>query len=126
MSMRLVMGASHFPATLGAVSTGLDAFIHSADPLATRRACLADFGADLAKTMLKMRATELKVGRCLADLGTVHHQTKVFRLDVLSAAIEAMVHGGLQTDLMATTTSVYAGLHGVFSVGWFVHRVLLK
>jgi len=95
------MGASHFPATLGAVSTGLDAFIHSADPLATRRACLA-------------------------DLGTVHHQTKVFRLDVLAAGIEAMVHGGLQANLMATATSFYTGLHGVFSVGWFVHRMLLK
>jgi len=124
--MRLVMGASHFPATPGAVSTGLDAFIHSADPLAIRRACLADFGADLAKTMLKMRAAELKVGRCLADLGTVHHQTEVFRLDVLSAGIEAMVHGSLQTDLMATATSFYAGLHGMFSVGRFVHRILLK
>jgi len=77
----------HFPATLGAVSTCLDAFIHAADLLAICRACLANPSADLAKTMLKMRAAELKIGRCLADLGAVHHQAEVFRLDVLSAGL---------------------------------------
>ena len=45
------------PATLGAVSTCLDAFLHAADLFAIRRASFTDFGADFAKTMLKMRAT---------------------------------------------------------------------
>jgi hypothetical protein len=27
---------------------------------------------------------------------------------------------------MATATSLYTGLRGVFSVSWFIHRILLK
>jgi hypothetical protein len=50
----------------------------------------------------------------------------VFRLDVLSAGLEAVVHGGLQADLMTMTTSLYAGLHGVFSMSWLFHEILLR
>jgi hypothetical protein len=114
------------PATFGAVSTGLDALIHTTDLLAICRACLADFGADLAKTMLKMRAAKLKISRRLADLSAVHDETEVFCNNVLAAGLEAVVHGGLQTDLMAVATSLYTGLHGVFSVGWLIHAVLLR
>ena len=55
--LRLVLSAGHLPATLGAVSTCLDAFLHAADHFEIRRASFTDFGADFAKTMLKMRAT---------------------------------------------------------------------
>jgi len=41
----------------------------------------------------------------------------VFRLDVPSAGLEAVVHGGLQADLMAIAASFNAGLHGGISVG---------
>ena len=111
------------PATLGADSTGLDAFIHTADFLAILRAGLADFGADLANAMLKMRATELKIGRCLADLGAVHDETEMFCFNVLSTGLEAVVHGGLQANLMASATSFYTGLRGVFRVGWLMHGI---
>ncbi len=75
---------------------------------------------------MKMRTTELKIGRCLADLGAVNHDTEVFCFNVLSAGLEAVVHGGLQADLMTMATSLYTGLHGLISVGWVFHGVLLR
>ena len=60
--LRLVLSAGHFPATLGTFFTGFYAFIHIADLLAIRRTGLTDFGADSAKLMRKLRATELKIG----------------------------------------------------------------
>ena len=60
--LRLVLSAGHFPATLGTFFTSFDAFIHIIDLLAIRRTGLADFGADCAKLMRKLRATELKIG----------------------------------------------------------------
>jgi hypothetical protein len=112
-----MLSTRHFPATLCAISTCFDAFIHTIEFLAAQRACLTDFGADLANTTMKMRTTELKIGRCLADLGAVHHETEVFCFNVLSAGLEAVVHGGLQADLMAMATSLYTGLHGLISLG---------
>jgi hypothetical protein len=115
-----VLNARHLPATLGTFLTCFDAFVHFADLLAIRRACLADFGAYPAKTMLKLRATELEISRRLADLGTVHQETEMFWFNVLSAGLEAVVHCGLQADLMALGTRLDTGLHGVFrgGVGW--------
>ena len=75
---------------------------------------------------MKMRATELKIGRCLADLRTIHHETEMFCFNVLSAGLEAVVHGGLQADLMAMATSLNTGLHVLFSVGWVIHGILLR
>ena len=66
---------------------------------------------------MEVRATELEIGRCLADLGAVHHQTEVFCFNVFSASLKTMIHGGLQADLMAMATSFYTGLHGLFCVG---------
>jgi len=78
--------------------------------------------------MLKLRATELKISRRLADLGAVHHETEVFWFNVLSAGLEAVVHGGLQADLMAIGTRLDTGLHGMFrgGVGWLIHGILLR
>jgi hypothetical protein len=121
-----VLSAGHFPATLGAVSTCLDAFIHTADLLAICRAGFADFGADLANTTMKMRATELKIGRCLADFGAVDHETEVICFNMLSAGLKAVVHGGLQADLMAIATSLNTCLHSWFCVGWVIHGILLR
>jgi len=75
---------------------------------------------------MKMRTTELKIGRCLTDLGAVNHETEVFCFNVLSAGLQAVVHGGLQADLMAMATSLYTGLHGLISVGWVIHCALLR
>lgn len=122
----LVLGTSHFSAALGAFSTCLDAFIHAAEFLAAHSACLADFGADCAKVVRKMRATELEISRCLANFGAAHHQPEVFCFNMLTAGFEAVVHGGLQADLMTMAASLYAGLHGVFSVCWLIHGILLR
>lgn len=87
-----MIDAGHFPATLGAVLTCIDAFIHTADLFAICRASLADFDANRTNAMLKRGVTELKIGRCLANLGAVHQEAYVFRLDVLSVGILAKVH----------------------------------
>lgn len=75
---------------------------------------------------MKIRATELEIDRCLANLGAVHYQTEVFCFKVFSAGFKTVVHSGLQANLMAMATSLYTGLHGLFSVGmgWqLIHRI---
>jgi hypothetical protein len=123
---RFVLHIRHLPTALGAFSTGFDAFIHSAELLAILRAGLADFGADLAQAMLKLGATELKIGRRLADLGAIHQEPEVWCFNVLSAGLKAMVHGGLQADLMATAACLDTGLQAMFSVCWLIHGLLLS
>ena len=112
-----MLGISHLSATLGAFATGLNAFFHAVEFLAALRACFTDFGANLANSTMKRGVAELKIGRCLAYLGAADHETEVFCFNMLSAGLEAMIHGGLQADLMAMTTSLYTGLHGVFRGG---------
>jgi hypothetical protein len=102
------------PTTLGAGSAGRDTVVHIADLLAIVRASLADFSANLAQAMLEMRAAQLEIGRGLADLGAVHQQSEMGCFDMLSAGLKAVVHGGLQTGLMAVATRINTGLHGVF------------
>jgi hypothetical protein len=114
---RLVLTTRHFPATFCASSTSLDAFIHTANFLAIHRACAANFSADFTNTTVKRRATELEISRCLADLGTVHHEAKVFYFNMLSTRLKTVVHGGLQADLVAMITCFYAILHRLFLVG---------
>ena len=111
------------PATLGAIATGLNAFIHAVEFLAAQRTCLTDFGANLANTLMKRRATEQKIGRCLADLGAADHETEMLCFNMLSAGLEAVVHGALQADLMAMAARLDTGLHGVFggAVGLMFH-----
>lgn len=121
-----MLGGRHLPAALGAVSTCLDALIHAADLFAISCACFADFGTDLANTTMKLRASELKIGRCLADFGAVDHETEVICFNVFSAGFKAVVHSCLQAYLMAMATSLYTGLHGLFSVGWVIHGILLR
>jgi hypothetical protein len=50
----------------------------------------------------------------------------VFCFNVFSAGLKTMIHGGLQTDLMAMAASLYTGLHGLFcvGVGWLIHGIL--
>jgi hypothetical protein len=116
-----VLHPRHFAATLGAFPARLDTFVHIADLFAILGACVADFGAEPAKTMLKRGAPELKIGRGLADLGAAHQQTEVFRLDVFSARLEAVVHRGLQADLMAMAARIDTGLHRMFRMGCLIH-----
>lgn len=122
----LVLSARHFPATLGTFLTCFDAFVHIADLLAIRCACLTDFGTNLANTTMKRRVNELKIGRCLADLGAADHETEVFCFNMLSASLKTVVHGGLQADLMTMATSLNTGLHGLISMGWVIHGILLR
>ncbi|MDD5410801.1 MAG: hypothetical protein PHF31_05205 [Methylobacter sp.] len=66
---------------------------------------------------MKRRVNELKIGRCLADFGAADHEAEVLCFNMLSAGLEAVIHGGFQADLMTMTTNLYTGLHSGFSVG---------
>jgi hypothetical protein len=114
----------------------LDAFVHTADVFAILGASVADFGADSAKTLMESGTAQHEVGRCLADFGTAHHHTEMFRFNVFSAGHEAVIHSRLQTNLMAIIASIYARLHRrmhamhglfrahrVFRISWLSHEI---
>lgn len=44
--------------------------------------------------------------------------------NVLPAHVEAMVHRGLQANLMAVATRPYTSMHIVFGMGWVIHGAL--
>jgi hypothetical protein len=122
---RLIQNVGHFSAAIGTSLASLDAFVHTADLFAIRRACLTDFGADFAKRIRKLRTAELKVSRHTAYLGAIHHQTEVLCLDMLATGIETVVHRGFQADLIAVGASFYTDLHGMFLHGMFVQSAFL-
>jgi hypothetical protein len=62
----------------------------------------------------------------LANFSAVHHKPEVICFNMISTGIKAVIHSGLQADQMAMGTSIYTGLHGLFSVGWLIHGILLK
>jgi hypothetical protein len=113
----------HLPTTLGTGSTRLDAFIHIANFFAIVSTSLADFRAHFAKTMLKVRVTELKIDGGLTDFGTIHHEAKMRCFNVFPTYFKAVIHSSLQANMMAMVTSFYTILHSVFSV---IHRILLR
>lgn len=43
--------------------------------------------------------------------------------NMFAARFQAVVHGGLQANLMTKATSFYTGLRGVFGVGWLMHGI---
>jgi hypothetical protein len=106
----------HLAAAFSAVFTGLDALIHTADHSAICGAGFADFGADCASPAMETGIAEHEVSRSLADFGAVDHQTKVLRFNVFAPGIQAVVHRGLQTNLMALITGLYARCHGALRV----------
>jgi hypothetical protein len=67
----------------------------------------------------KFRAGQLQVSRSLANLRAVDHQPEMARFNMLIAAFETMIHGGLQASLIALRAGVNAGLHSI-SVHYFV------
>jgi len=67
------------------------------------------------------RVQKHKVGSCAADLRARHHETEVFRFDVLTDNLQTMRHGGSETRLVAAQASVDAGLHVFAHV---FHRLL--
>jgi hypothetical protein len=71
--------------------------------------------------MLKVRVAELKIGRCLADLGAIHQKPEMLWFDVFAASLKTVGHGRFQADLMAFAARIDAGLHRVFGVIWVIH-----
>lgn len=120
-----MLSACHFPAAFSAISTCFNACFHTADFLAAQCTRLTDFGANLAPPLVKRRTHQLKISRCLANLGTADHQTKMPCFNMLAANLKAMIHGALQADLMTMTAGFNTSLHTVFagSVGCLIHGV---
>jgi hypothetical protein len=61
----------------------------------------------------------------MAYFCAVYDQTEMFWLDKLSAGDKAVIHGGLQTDLVATTGCRNTCLYRVFGgeTGWMLHEI---
>ncbi len=57
------------------------------------------------------RVQKHEVGSRAADLRARHHETEVFRFDVLTASLQTMRHGRSETRLVAAQAFVDAGLH---------------
>lgn len=69
----------------------------------------------------------LNTRRLPTTLGAVHHETEVFRFNVLSAGLEAVVQAVAgRSDGNGYKPLYSTGLHGVFSVDWLIHVILLR
>ena len=107
-----VLGARHLAAALRTCAAGFDAIVHAADLLAVVGTGVADFSAHRTNFLMKSRAAQHEVGRRLANLGAIDHQTKMCGFDIFATCGKAMRHRGMQTGLVAMTTGINAGLHG--------------
>ena len=61
---------------------------------------------------MQIRAAEHEVGVGLADLSAADHQPKVVRLRVPSSNDKAVIHGGMQADLVTFKTVADALFQG--------------
>jgi hypothetical protein len=100
----------------------MNAVAHAVHLLATARASLANRGAELTTLIMEMRAAKHEVGRGLADFNAVRHQSKMRRLHMLAAGFQAFRNGGMQADVMAFLTRIYAFAH--LRIHWMVHADL--
>ena len=123
LSVYEVLNRGHAGAAFSALSASGSAVVHVADGFTADGAGFANLCAQRAQLGDKLRATELQVGRGLADFRTVQHQREMLGLHVLSAKLQAVRHGGLQADLMAFGAGLDAGLHACNCV---VHGVVLR
>lgn len=102
---------SHPPAVLRALSARAHAFGHAADPFAVVGAGRADVGAGRAGMSMGVRSRQHDMGRRPAHLGAGRHQAKVRGFGVVSAGLEAVMHGGREACSVAGEAGVDAGLH---------------
>ncbi len=84
---------------------------HAADPLAVVGASRANVGAGGAGMPMGVRSRQHDVGRRPAHLGAGRHQAKVLGFGVVSAGLEAVMHGGREACSVAGEAGVDAGLH---------------
>jgi len=108
---RLVAG--HFSTGFRATATGLDAYVHAAEPFAISRTFLADLGAFGACMPMMGCIQEHEVRRCPADLSAGHHERHVAFLDVGASHCQAMVHRCRYALAIASEAIVDAGPHRV-------------
>jgi hypothetical protein len=99
------------PAAFCAAATRLHALIHIAHLFAVLRARIAYLRARSADACVQWRTAQHEVGGRATDLGAIHHQSKMRRLDVLAARFETMVHRFMSAGLIALKTLVDTLLH---------------
>ena len=85
--------------------------MHVADPLAIRRALLADFSALATEMRGVFRSHEQEMHARAADLRASEQETEVLGLDVLATGFEAVSHRGAEAGAITGKASVDAGLH---------------
>jgi hypothetical protein len=101
----------------------MNAVAHAVHLFTTSRAGLANRCAELATLIMEMRAAKHEVGRSLTNFSTVRHQSKMRRLHMFPASFQALRNGGMQADVMAFLTGVYAFPH--FGSHWMMHADLV-
>jgi hypothetical protein len=111
LSRRHSMISSHFPATRGALGTGLNARFHTVQRLAVFRARFAHFGAHGAHAPMKRRAADHQIRRRLTDGRTTDHQAGVVRRDVFAADFYAVLQEHSQANVVTAVAQIDAALH---------------
>ncbi|MCU6435262.1 hypothetical protein LPB67_15915 [Undibacterium sp. Jales W-56] len=101
----------HGCAGRGAAPADLGTVFHVSDTLAARGARIAHLGARRANGGVQWRIAQHKIGRRLAQLGAIDHQTHMLRLKMRAPDFEAVGHRGLKTSCVAFCTSIDADLH---------------
>ena len=72
---------------------------------------VADLCADPTNLIAKSRTAQHEISRALTNLGAVHQQAEMTRLDVLASRLQAAVHRFVQARLMASTARINTRLH---------------
>jgi hypothetical protein len=99
------------PFGAGAPSALSYALVHTVEPLTILGALLTDFRTFAARVPVMRGAYQHEMCGGAADFCAGHHQSKVFRFDVVSARLKAMVHGSAKANSIASETSLDAVAH---------------
>lgn len=99
-----VTGLRTTPALFGAS-------LHPVEFFAASRASFADDGASAASMLMELGTRQHQMRACATHLRARHHGPEVFRLDMLPASLQAMVHCFAKADSVAAQALVNAVLH---------------
>jgi len=103
--------ARRFRAEGRALAADLYARFHLAEPLAIRRAYLADVGAQGADAVVELALVREQIGGRGTDHRAVQHQPDVLRPRVLAAELKAMRHHHGQAGRMAARERLHGRVH---------------
>jgi hypothetical protein len=93
------------------LAADFDALFHIAHLCTALGAGVTSLRTDSANALVQRKSTQHQVCGGLADLGTSLHQPEMLRLDMLAALLQAMMHGGFQTNAVTALAMLDAMLH---------------